>query len=170
MKKRILFYSMGAVVLTGLIAFGTWHCLKYAVVCQMGNVNSTKIENWPDLLKLDASQRQKAAPMLAQFKSDMNQLQMQLADSQISFCKLMMQSSSTEQKDAKNVIDQLNQLRKQKDEMTFGHLMAMKKILTPEQEKILYTTIMQDICVECRAATGMNKEHCGMCDMKGQAK
>lgn len=163
MKKPTIFYSIGAVILTGLVALGTWHCLKYAVACQMETSTGAKIENWPDLLKLDANQRQKAAPMLMEFKEEMSRLQTQLAESHISFCKLMMDSQTTEPKKMNQLIDQLAELRKKKDAMTWSHLNAMKEVLRPDQEEILFTTMMQDICAECRTATGMNKDHCGMC-------
>lgn len=164
MNRKTVFYSLGAVFAVGVVAFGTWCALYRVASCQAAvSTKTVAIDQWPDLLKLDSKQRREIEPMLGDLKKEMNQIEAELATGHISLCQLMMMPETTDQKSAESLMNQMAELRKRKDQKMVEHLFAIRGLLNSDQQKTLFMTMMQDICVQCRAATGDHKDRCGFC-------
>jgi Spy/CpxP family protein refolding chaperone len=164
-RKTWLALAAAAVVLVGFLAFGTWRCMGWMVDQRMAQGNLWSSATWSKLLNLTKEQRAKIRPMEKDLKTDMGRLQNELAQKQIALCQLMMSPGQPDRKALDQTLDEVSALQKQKEEKTLDHLMSLREVLTPEQQKTLFSTMMMDICQGCRQATGTQKDHCGHCKL-----
>ncbi len=165
MRRKVI-VGFGVVALgAAFLVFGTWRCMSWMVDCRMGEAKGTlwASETWPKLLNLTNDQRAQLKPLEDSLQADLNRVQTELAHKQISLCGLMMSSDIPDRKALDAALGKISILQLEKEKKTLSHLLALGQILTPHQKKMLFSTMMQDICLECRTTTGHGKDMCGMC-------
>lgn len=148
-----------------LLAFGTWHCMGWIMDRRMAQGVLRDSETWPKILNLTNDQRAKIEPLEKSMRSDMNRLEDDLAQKQIALCGMMMSSDQPDTKTMNQLLNDISALRNRKERGMVSHLTALRQVLSPAQQKVLFTTMMQDICQGCRRSTGGHKDHCGLCKM-----
>lgn len=167
MNRRLL---IAAVLLAGVGALtcGTWRCLNWMAMCHVQAAHGSlwASETWPKLLSLSDEQSSKIAPLEKALKKDTDRLQVELTQEQIALCRSMMSQDKRESAAIHKAMSRISDLQNQKQEKVLNHLMALREILSPDQQKKLFTTMMRDICQGCRAATGGKKDYCGMCPIR----
>ena len=159
--SRLKIFTWGF-LLTAIFALGTWKVLRHCGSCGVQPTQSES-QNWEHMLGLDESQKARIDPLLVQFKKDMGEYETKLASCQISLCKILMNPESADQKNIKACLAEASQLRQAKDERMASHLIAVRDLLRPDQQKVFFSTMMKDICVHCRQSTGSQIDHCQMC-------
>ena len=168
MSRKFLPIVGGMLLAVGLLAFGTWRCMGWMVDCRMRTAQGTlwSSETWPKLLNLSAEQRSKVQPLEKDLAGDMNRLQNDLTQKQIALCRAMMSPARPDAKAMARTVDEISTLQKQEQQKMLAHLLSLRQVLTPDQQKVLFTTMMQDICQGCRRTTGAKQDYCGLCKMK----
>lgn len=166
MNRRVWIVSLSVVVLIGVLASLTWCCMDIMMKRHMTQGAFLDSETWPRVLNLTADQRLKINPLEANFKKEIAGLQADLATKEIRLCRLMMTTGKPDAKAMQEALNEVSSLRKQKDEVTLNHLIALREVLNPDQQKKLYTTLMQDICIGCRQGAGEKTDYCGLCNIK----
>ncbi|MBI4669548.1 MAG: hypothetical protein HY747_10285, partial [Elusimicrobia bacterium] len=83
---------------------------------------------------------------------------------QITLCRLMMGEDEPDRKTLASVAGKINELRGRREEKTLDHLLAMRQVLNPRQQRKLLAALMKDFCCGCRMAGG-KKCLCGMCGL-----
>lgn len=168
MSRRNALIAALIVAGIGVLAYGTWCCLNWMAIRHVHADHGSlwASQTWPKVLSLDQDQRSKIAPMERALKKDTDRLQVELAKEQIALCRAMMSETNGDQTSMRKMMGRISQLQRDKDEKIMNHLAALRTILTPEQQRKLFTTMMRDICQGCRAATGGKKDFCGMCPIR----
>jgi Spy/CpxP family protein refolding chaperone len=166
-RKTRLTLAAVAALFVGLLAFGTWRCMGWMVDSRMtqGQGSLWASGTWPKLLNLTDAQRSQIQPLEKSLRADMNRLKDELAQKQIALCDLMMSPGEPDLKTLDKTAADIASLQMEKEKKTLAHLMSLRRVLTTEQQKTLFTTMMMDICQGCRAATGGRKDHCGHCKL-----
>jgi len=165
-RKTLLVSAAVMAAFVGILAFGTWHCMGWMVDQRMASRGSLwASDTWPKLLNLSDQQRSQIQPMEKALRADMNHLQDELAQKQIALCGMMMSSAQPDPKVMDKTVQEISTLQMEKEKKTLAHLMSLRQMLTPEQQKTLFTTMMMDICRGCRKTTGGRKDYCGLCKL-----
>lgn len=168
MNRRNVLIAALILAGVGLLAYGTWCCLDWMAKRHVHAAHGSlwASETWPKLLSLSPDQRSQIAPMEKALEENSNRLQIELAQNQIALCRMMMSQAKPDPAAMRKVASRISDLRKQREEKTLTHLLALREILNPDQQKKLFTTMMRDICQGCRTATGGKKDYCGMCPIR----
>lgn len=133
-----------------------------------GRLQGAAQRNWGRLLDMDLTQRKELVRLEGDFARDLRQLETELAKTRMTLCHVLRQDPKGVQ-DVSPYIQSIARLHADQERRIVGHLMQVRRFLRPDQDQRLFTTLMQDICVGCRAATAMEQCLCGMCEMgKGQ--
>jgi len=157
---------IAAVLGVGLLAYGTWCCLDWMVRREIVRASLWASETWPDILSLSSEQRSKIMPLEKAFRNSMGPLQAELAQSEMALCRLLM-ALKPERKAMSRALGRVTELQRLREERVLDHLLALRRVLSPEQQRRLFTTLMKDLCRGCRAATGSKKDFCGFCQGAG---
>lgn len=169
--KKILCISIPCLVLAALVAFGSWRILhavgkKYA----KQTPELTRYETWSHLLGLNDSQRIEIGRLEASLKMDLEEVEPQLALARIDLCRLMMRENESPKAELSRLLRAVGDYERHQEAQTVSYLIELKKILSPDQQKKLFKTLAQEICVGCRSGLTHKKiDHdlCGFCLMKG---
>lgn len=166
MNRRVLLTLLSVIIFIGVLIAGTWHCLGWMTQKQMAQGDLFNSSTWLTALKLTPEQEIRIKPLEQQLKQDLGPLDMDVMKSQMELCRLMMTPGTLD----RNVISQLSarigDLHRKREERVIDHLVVLRAVLDEGQQKQLFTTLMSDLCKGCRAATGDNMDHCGMCEMR----
>ena len=165
MSRKFLPIAGGLLLVVGVLAFGTWRCMGWMVDCRMRTAQGTRwsSETWPRLLNLSEEQRSKIQPMEKALAGDMSRLQNELTQKQIALCRSMMSPAQPDAKAMARTVEEISTLKMRKEQKMLDHLLALRRVLTSDQQKVLFTTMMQDICRGCRRTTGAKQDYCGFC-------
>jgi Spy/CpxP family protein refolding chaperone len=168
MNRRNILIAALILAGVGLLAYGTWCCLDWMAKRHVHAAHGSlwASETWPKLLSLSQDQRAKIEPLENALKKDLDGLQVELAKDQIALCRAMMSQAKLDPAVMQKAAGRISGLQKKSEEKTMGHLLALREILNPDQQKKLFTTMMRDICQGCRTATGGKKDYCGMCPIR----
>lgn len=162
MRRKNTIFVLTAVIAVGVVSLGTWKFLAHVSACRVES-QSASIDQWPILLKLDPNQKEKIEPMMKQFKEETDEIQARMAVNHISLCQLMMTPDASDKNKVAALLKEAAILRQEKDTKMVDHLFSLRGLLNPEQQKILFTTMMKDICAQCRIETGGKTDYCRMC-------
>ena len=154
---------------TAALAYGTWCCLDWMAQRHAAQSGVASSPDWAATLALSAAQRGRIEPLQKKLDSDVSRVQVELAENRIALCRLMMTPGKADGRAVERTLAKISSLETRKEEMTSRHLLALRQMLTPDQQKRLFTALMKDICQGCRAATGNGKDLCGMCGMRNQS-
>lgn len=166
MNRRVWIISLSLAALIAVLASLTWCCMDLMMKRNMSQARLSQSETWDQKLNLSAEQRAKINPLEKALMKDLDEIQAKIAQFQMDNCKAMMSSGPLDRKVLTQNLDAIDGLQRHKNERTVDHLMALREILNPDQQKMLLTTIMRDICQGCRVSTGGRRDYCGMCDIK----
>ena len=166
MKRTAILMGILAILGIGVVASGTWCCLGWMMKRQMGQSSLLKSESWPTMLALTHQQRSQIEPMEKKLRNDLAPLDIEVAEKQMSVCRLMMSSGQVDRGAIHRALERISDLQRQKDEEIIDHLAAVRTLLNHDQREKLFTTLMTDLCRGCRAATGSKTDYCGMCKMR----
>jgi Spy/CpxP family protein refolding chaperone len=165
MKRRLWPVVALGLLSVGVVALGTWRCMGWMVECKMTQGSLWASATWPRMLNLTNEQQSRIQPLEKTFKADANRLQIELTQKQIALCHVLMASGAADPRAARQLVNEINGLQKQRDLAMVDHLLGLKTILNPSQQQKLMTTMMQDVCQGCRSSTGSDKDYCGLCKM-----
>jgi Spy/CpxP family protein refolding chaperone len=166
MNRRVWIISLSLVALIAVLASLTWCCMDLMMKRHMSQAHLSQSATWDQKLNLTAEQRAKINPLEKTFMKDVDEIQAKITQFQMDNCRTMMSSGPLDRKVLAQNLSAITDLQRRKDERTVDHLMALREILNPDQQKILLTTIMRDICQGCRVSTGGKRDYCGMCNLK----
>lgn len=168
MNRRNLLIAAVCLAGIGLLAYGTWCCLDWMAKRHVHAAHGSLwvSETWPELLGLSPDQRSKISSLENSLTQNVNGLQIELAHNQIALCRAMMSEAKLDPVDMRKAVRRISDLQTKREEGTLSHLLALREILSPDQQKKLFTTMMRDICQGCRTATGGKMDYCGMCPIR----
>lgn len=163
MKRKWMGWTFIAVLGVGVVASGTWFCLNTMVHRTLTSCGAAKKVDWPQLLNLTKDQEGQVQPSIQKFEKENGRTQTELAKKHISLCQLIMGPARPDLEKVKKLINEISQLRREKDQKMADHLLALRAQLKPDQQRILLRTLMQDICSECQTMTGTKLDCWGPC-------
>lgn len=164
--KKLTIWGSAFILIFGIALATSYLCLKhFEAGRQSVPAGVVSAHEWAHSIGLTKDQEKKLEPMELSLKTDIDSLQIKLAQERIALCSLM-HSASGDSKELDAYINRIGALEAEQQRRVVGHLLAMRDILTPIQKDKFFAAIMQGICQGCRTSTGNNKDMCGMCNMK----
>ncbi len=132
----------------------TWYVLTHREQKQI---------SWKELLKLTPEQEKTFSALEAEFNTALKDIETQDAQDKMKLCSYLHTENMTPE-EMKPVTKKMAENYEAKQEKIAMTLAAITRTLTPEQRKTFTNTLMHEICVSCKKATGMKDCLCGMCE------
>lgn len=105
--------------------------------------------SWGDKLNLDKEQLSKFAPLQEKLQSELAPVQSQLAQERIKLCSILASSAAPAMKEILPVMQKINALEMKQQLKVVEHLLGLRTVLTPEQNKKLAGILAKEICKHC---------------------
>lgn len=169
MTRKIIFIGLSFLVLTGLLALGTWKGL-HAVGAKYAKETPrlSHYESWAKLLELSEDQKKQISGLELEFKKDLETIEPELAKARIALCRLLMENGASHRDETSVAIEKISGLTSKQETRTAAYLLSLKGLLTADQQRKLFQTLMKDLCSHCRThltTTKMKEDLCGMCQL-----
>lgn len=171
-KRTFLISAFAFVVIAGLSAAVTYRCFKAMRSGSMASAATdhsigTKASQVLAGMDLSNEQQMKIKQLGGEFNKNFTDIQTQLATERISLCTLMM-STAAANAGVQPYIGRISRLETDQHRLVVEHLLSLKDVLNPEQNKKFFGAMMEDICQGCQEMCGISKDFCGMCEgLKG---
>ena len=160
MKGRIKLIVFGSIFIV-IITSGTWLFLqRFSCACKEHSYLRT---DWAQVLNLNKEQQEKLAALESHIGPERSTTKTQLSQVRLLLCDLLMKSE-LKKEDIEKYTEELARIQAGEEKRTVLHLLEIKKLLKPEQDRIFFKTIMQDICENCRSHTDTHDCQCGFCN------
>lgn len=166
MNKRRWMFLVTFVV---IFALGAGSSFLFIRKCAM-NATAPKndadaLHSWAHAIGLTREQETKIEPMEKTLKKDLASIQSQLGEERMDLCRLMHADPVSREK-LDQRLETICELEKKQQKRVVDHLLAMKTVMTPEQNDRFFQQMMNKLCPHCRGQGGKDHESCQWCRTK----
>lgn len=166
MNKRRWIFLLSFVAIFALGATSSFLFVKTCAVKSMASKDDlTSFHAWAHTIGLTTDQESQIEPLEQSLKRDVSSIQTRLAEERMTLCRFMHEQPMNRSRIDRQ-LESVCELEKAQQKRVIDHLLAMKAVMTPEQNDRFYQQMMSQMCPHCRGQGGKDHKNCEWCQGK----